>query len=90
MLGACALSSAAINSRSPPINIAALIRDLQREINSAISAPLANPPAIQMAERVAISDAAAACGLVALESSTQLISSLEKMFSMRWRPNLNF
>ena len=88
--GAWLRNCSAINSRSDPIRIAVFILDLQRSINSCISAPFANPPAIQTADNVASSEAAAACGLVALESSIQVIPSLTRTVSILWRPGLNF
>ena len=68
--------------------MAALIRFAVRSTNSSIAAPLANPPAIQITDSCESSDAVAACGFVALESSTQLIASAVCTVSMRWRPGL--
>ena len=48
------------------------------------SPPLASPPAIQTIRSKAVSDAAAACGLVALESSTQVTPPTVATVAMRW------
>ncbi|WP_308200771.1 hypothetical protein [Aeromicrobium fastidiosum] len=50
---------------------------------------MASPPAIQTTSSNPCSDACAACGLVALESSTQRTPSISATSAMRWASGLN-
>ena len=68
--GACRASAAAISARSAPIRTTPRSRSAAPATRSSNVAPLARPPAIQTIRSYDPSEAAAACGLVAFESST--------------------
>ena len=64
-----------MSPRSSPTRIATLILGAHLSMSESMSAPFAKPPAIHTTERWDINEAAVACGLVAFESSTQVIPS---------------
>src|SRR5215218_5597986 len=75
--------AAAIWSRSRPSSTTPRSRPACRRTRSSTSAPLSRPPATHTTESNAARDAAAACGFVALESSTYATSSTVATRAMR-------
>ena len=73
--GACRRNAATRAARSTPITTAARSRADVAATSSSTSTPLSSPPTIQTTEPKARSDASAACGLVAFESSIQRMPS---------------
>src|SRR2546423_933756 len=69
-LGACRARAAAICARSMPSRTAPVNRSATPATRSLTSTPLSCPPATQTIRGYAVNEAYAACGLVALESST--------------------
>ena len=84
--GACRASASAISARSWPIRTAPRSRSTDPATSSSNAAALGQPAGHPDDVREGCSDAAAACGLVALESSTYATPSTVATCAMRWAP----
>ena len=85
--GACRLSASATTARSTPSSTAPRSRSRWATTRSSNVVPLACPPAIQTTDANARRAASAACGLVALESSTKVTPSRTAIVSILCAPS---